>query len=352
MKRIPASKMTKTYLNFIDENKYLLDMFDKLPLPCPHSNTHDVIDIMKTFIQHKEAARPNDGSLAITYSCELPAIPAMLRWSKSREVYDFNEYLAAELCEEDLPKQVPTAVFDHLPYEIFYIHMPTDMPSLNHSTEEHTWHHIDGFAVWRETNAENKEAIMFMAIFDPPYASKTMTGKTITVPYSVITFDLSFDTFADVVADSIARDEETFGIEHQRDNTKVYESMFAHLINPLLYVISKNADTKRVTKESVPLTTNERRTERKRRGAGTEGVTQVGSRIGPALGEYRTKSSASTHDASKYKTSPHMRRGHFHHFWTGKRYENHPGDKLIVRWVDPIAVNAHSKSIVEVHHTA
>lgn len=349
MKRIPASKMTKTYLDFIDKHQYLLDMFDRLPQPCPYMNDKRVLEIMEKFVHRKEASRPEKETLAITYSCELPALPAFLRWSKCREVYDFNEHLAAELCEEQLPKQVPTAAFDHLPYEIFYVHMPTDMPSLNQATEEPTWHHIDGFAVWRETNIEGKEAIMFMSIFDPPYPSKTMTGTPVVIPYSIVTFELGFETFADVVADSIANDEKAYDIEHQRDNSKTYEAMFAHLINPLLYIISKNADMERITTERVPRNTTERRTERKRHGANTEGVIRVGGRIGPALGQYRTSSSNSSKPKGG-KTATHIRRGHFHHFWTGKRYENHPGDKLIVHWVDPTIVNPDTTSVDEVHH--
>lgn len=351
MKRIPASKMTKTYLDFIDKNQYLLDMFDRLPRPCPYMNDSRVLEIMEKFVHRKEANRPNEETLAITYSCELPALPAFIRWSKCREVYDFNEHLAAELCEEQLPKQVPTAAFDFLPYDIFYVHMPTNMPSLNQATEEPTWHHIDGFVVWREINVEGKEAIMFMSIFDPPYPSKTMTGTPVTIPYSIITFELGFETFADVVADSIARDEEVFNMKHQRDNSKIYESMFAHLINPLLYIISKNADIERITPEHVPKNDTERRTERKRRGAGTEGINRVGSRIGSALGQYSAPSTSSAPSNSNgAKTATHMRRGHFHHFWTGKRYKNHPGDKLIVHWVDPIVVNASTTTVNEVHH--
>lgn len=46
------------------------------------------------------------------------------------------------------------------------------------------------------------------------------------------------------------------------------------------------------------------------------------------------------HSESKSRNSmrPHMRRGHWHHYWVGSR-DNDEERKLILKWVAPIMIN-------------
>ena len=69
----------------------------------------------------------------------------------------------------------------------------------------------------------------------------------------------------------------------------------------------------------------------------------VGIRIGAAIRKYRSdvkiENSASSEEVEpKERTGhasprPHMRRGHWHHFWTGARKDAER--KLVLRWIPP-----------------
>ena len=64
-------------------------------------------------------------------------------------------------------------------------------------------------------------------------------------------------------------------------------------------------------------------------------VLQVGLRIGTALRSHRNTSSKST-GLGQSTVSPHVRRAHWHRFWTGPQN----GERsLVLRWLPPIPVN-------------
>jgi hypothetical protein len=62
---------------------------------------------------------------------------------------------------------------------------------------------------------------------------------------------------------------------------------------------------------------------------------QVGYRIGAKLEKAREQE-RKDHAASGRTVSPHLRRAHFHGFWTGAR--NSVERKLLVKWVAPVLV--------------
>ena len=66
----------------------------------------------------------------------------------------------------------------------------------------------------------------------------------------------------------------------------------------------------------------------------------VGERIGAAIRQQKMKVSEDDSENTTHNSPrPHMRRGHWHHFWTGPK--NEPENRLLVlRWLSPMVIAA------------
>lgn len=108
--------------------------------------------------------------------------------------------------------------------------------------------------------------------------------------------------------------------------------LLEHILGSLLYISSKEADVRTVY---VP---QKNQTRRSRQTDCT--VHDVGFRIAPQLAEVRRvyEHEAKGQDGGKTgrHVAPHVRRGHWHGYWTGPR-ENPTG--LEIKWVAPTIVN-------------
>lgn len=109
--------------------------------------------------------------------------------------------------------------------------------------------------------------------------------------------------------------------------------LLEHILGSLLYISSKEADVRTVY---VP----QKNQSRKSRQTDCT-VHDVGFRIAPQLAEVRRvyEHEAKGQDGGKTgrHVAPHVRRGHWHGYWTGPR-ENPTG--LEIKWVAPTVVNA------------
>lgn len=122
-------------------------------------------------------------------------------------------------------------------------------------------------------------------------------------------------------------DEELLMTAHSRSY------LLEHILGSLLYISSKEADVRTVY---VP----QKNQSRKSRQTDCT-VHDVGFRIAPQLAEVRRvyELEAKGQDGGKTgrHVAPHVRRGHWHGYWTGPR-ENPTG--LEIKWVAPTVVNA------------
>lgn len=101
------------------------------------------------------------------------------------------------------------------------------------------------------------------------------------------------------------------------------------LCNLVSYISAANADLNLVY---TPPSERQLANRKKKRSAAT--VTEVGARIGAQLREYKRYASESAGGGGHVR--PHMRRAHWHRFWTGPRSGER---KLILKWLEPIFVN-------------
>lgn len=73
----------------------------------------------------------------------------------------------------------------------------------------------------------------------------------------------------------------------------------------------------------------------------------MGYAIGEARKVYLNANAFS--EGTSHSKAPHVRRGHWHSFWTGKRKDRNddrPGDKLVVHWIPPTYINADGTEIM------
>ena len=115
--------------------------------------------------------------------------------------------------------------------------------------------------------------------------------------------------------------------------------------NIVAYLCSENAE---ISKSVTPCDTRKLRSQKKQRKLTQSTWYNVGTRIGAKFRAYSYMKSSGG-KSGKGSVRPHIRRAHWHHYWTGKRDgERH----LILRWIEPTIVAGESLQDIEstAHH--
>lgn len=117
-------------------------------------------------------------------------------------------------------------------------------------------------------------------------------------------------------------------------------SVLRKMVSMVLYIASEETDVERVYSP-----TSARYNPKKRLSGCT--VSDVGFHVGRDLGKEQRHGAVSATGSGSSKR-PHVRRAHWHSFWTGSG----EGRRLVARWVSPIVVNAGKAPIGTVLHEA
>ena len=229
-----------------------------------------------------------------------------------RQVFIFDDSFAASIIGEKWDDLLPD-VIERMPFESFYIKLPCCDTSegvvvmVSEADENDPWIPKDlADAVIHMRNSIGK-GIMYYQLGER--ARELLLVNTGEKVYVLLdwpvpnNFDLMFD------------------------DTKLQLYPTRLVANALAYICSSNADIKVSYKPNVA-----KRRDGKRRSTAT--WHEVGFRIGAELRAYeRTKSERKPHQGGTMR--PHMRRAHWHHFWTGTRNGER---KLVLKWVPPTMV--------------
>lgn len=116
----------------------------------------------------------------------------------------------------------------------------------------------------------------------------------------------------------------------------------------VVYLAAVNAEIVPVTKGAVTRKASTATRKPTSRTFKTE-ISDVGYRIGSAIRQNRTRFLNETKPVSEghgTPKAPHIRRSHFHSFWTGSGEDK----KLIIKWVNTVFVNADKGSDVTTLH--
>lgn len=247
-------------------------------------------------------------------------------WAKNKQVYTFDAEIELSLADTEEIK-LPVRILDRLPYRTFYIEFAKDgiFASNFHGAFIHIAPEACGYLVYIMRVKEDGRA---------------MFGKTALVPEEsdgVFLFSKS----------NIASND---GISRNAD----WQEFGLFLMNALLYLCANNAQiqeaqTTKATYRPTKTVKNKFSEVRK---------WECGYRYGAAVtqkkkqkGEDSSADSASSVNRQKAGSTgrarvAHVRKAHWHHFWTGKR----DGERaLILHWIPPTFVHGQESDAAVIH---
>ena len=230
-------------------------------------------------------------------------------WSKSKEIFDFDKDFLKELVKTPV-EEIPINSLKELPYNTFACTV-NDEYIIVHKTYDTSLHPI--------TNKKISCEFIYLYIYD------STIQKMLFFPLPLIDEFKNADRLRDCY-----------------NNQKGVDDSIRY-INMLMYLISDKGDIKE----------NEKQKNITRRTTTTKNAVReirkwdVGYRFGNAYRKNNYERPTIKQNKSEIKNSmskgqgvrkrAHVRRGHWHKFWTGKRGSDE--QKQIIRWVSPVAVN-------------
>jgi len=241
-------------------------------------------------------------------------------WRLTKGVYKFHPDLFDELWTP-VKGMIPVDVLYTIPEYVLYIAFPRPLLYYNRD--------VYGAWVWVDHVIDNSSQF-------------TIPSIAMIIDYSDIPRSARF-TLADM---QIYERMSPYFDKENKERDQELADFQNRIVNLLLYIISENADIKDAEekkyrpKRPIPLKT--RKGERFF-ASNKYTVWEVGADIGEMLlrekrSEIELQGNCQDEDKERVSPRPHVRRGHFHHFWTGKRED--PERKLVLKWIHPMLVSA------------
>ena len=294
---------------------------------------HEVVAFSEEAAMLREMCdRPMVGELSIAYRMQndpymlLPEdVSLWSRWRTCKHVYRFDRNLSEELVDTPISGDMPTASLRMLPYPVVFVE--ARMPTVDGMLAQRD---MVGFFVWIDKGIA-EGATMFEDSVDSLYIKILYEDG---MPGSM-QVNLELPTVRECVEETMREDEwEMRRLEAagalMKANDRPEEAtwkLYGMVLNHLLYIVS-DTDQEVVYRPSG----NSRR---KSKCQST--LHEVGVRAGRAIGAAKVRY-VGGRGSGEGTVRPHMRSGHWHHFWTGPR-DKPDKRKLIVRWVMPTFVN-------------
>ncbi|EMO53904.1 AcrVA2 family anti-CRISPR protein [Leptospira noguchii] len=304
-----CNKVLTDYPNWIDIAKNALAQKDK---DIPDWPDFVFAPLTNYFpLLFKNGINPNDPHLSAKMLV-VSQLAAIVPWSLSKGVYKITEELALELCESQSPDKIPTEILKKLPQWSIYIEIPENfIPGCN------------GFFCHLDTNQGRDELKMLLDFDDkPPY------------PLTLIMGDYTIDTALELFIKNIKTYYDSSKIDNALELIKIPQLDFLHKLLPLiLYICADNSEISGPYSYNKYIQKTRYKKEFELKQADNVVVWDVGKELGIKIKKY--KQSVGFKDMGPKEKSPHIRRAHWHHFWTGNSEER----KLILRWLSPIPVN-------------
>lgn len=257
------------------------------------------------------------------------ALAALSAWRQYKEIYHFDRELAGELYQQaDDLEDIPAAVLDALPYPCLYVELEDDV--------------FQGFFVWWEQDfyldVDTKEyELRFLAVGSDDiieiYHLHICDGGTLRE---------STERTAHKIKRGLLMQGRTVNgivIEKYAEEQTQVVSRFLQLV---LYICAENAD--------ISENPEQRKITRKpSAGMPPKDVFReirkwdVGIKIGKMFRQQKYYGNGAGGHSGTTKR-PHVRRGHYHHFWVGS--EKDGTRRLILRWVAPTFVNGSTDDVI------
>lgn len=260
--------------------------------------------------QRKEAARIANG------------ICALAAWRVSKQVYHFEKEMELLLYQQIEDIKLPAGVLKNMPYPCIYVESP--------NLQENDFH---GFFVYYDEDHEHMESLKFMLIC-PNGREVQMHGIELADGKSI----------SECLAALLKKCYQTENVEGKvQERIQIIEKM----LQLVLYICAVNAD---IQPASEGTKTVSRKMKQVRDQYGEINKWDVGVRVVKELQQSRKKQSGDisnnqekrekeeAHKAFRRRPVPHVRRGHWHTYWTGRK-DGSEARHLILKWIPFTYIN-------------
>ena len=247
----------------------------------------------------------------------LASAAAALVWLKYKTIFTFDAELSDALANQPLDGDIPGQVLERLPYPCVFVEPEKE----------------GGFFAWLEWDADLK--MKELRILTISYKTEKRGSAIVPIVGNIR------DAFNSLIASCEKRSQGNWkadDAEKVESSAKQYETVLPQLVNHVLYLCSDDPDMPDYAE------LRERRTFGPGGAAKRAAVVPVGVRIGAALRMAKGGAAGKqgggcgpAKQASHSSPVAHMRRAHWHHYWTGPRTGER---KLVLKWLPPVAVNA------------
>lgn len=297
---------------------------------CPLSGPYAVV-AEKYGVDAKDLHRIDVGS-PVGDVCKIGALAA---WRTSQGVYLIDPTVLEAVMDTPVDGKLPVDILMQLPEWCCYV------PTPGHSFEEYGL--IGFFAHLEEDSHDRRIELRIVLDLDgmPPW--EALTGDMLHLIWGG-TFD---DGYAAVLAEirkhnspEKLRPEATAAyLEAERNTFETARERIAPLISVLLYLCSQTAEYRAAT-ERVPGRPSNPTAKKTKEGwrlfpPDRPKIWCVGETIGKTIRDAMTKHRE--HDEHRMGPRPHVRRAHWHSFWTGPKSEP-AARKLVLKWLPPMPI--------------
>lgn len=265
------------------------------------------------------------------------AIAALAPWRLSKEVFVMDEGMQELLFEQADDLKLDPDTLLCLPYPCFYIQFAPNTEFFDTL--------YDGVFVHLEYDTETGDRELRLLYLKA-------SGRTMGVPIHIDagTIEESIDRTLDEAYSNVPSEQHEIRRALLAESAANDEMALAYkkTLQLVLYVCAQNAE---IAPSSEQAFYTRRSTTIKDRYAEIR-KWDVGVRIGNAVRAYKRRSASSPESSGTHSSPrPHMRRGHWHSFWTGPKAAASER-KLILKWVAPtfVCVSEDKDMPVTLHH--
>lgn len=259
---------------------------------------------------------------------DLAPLTAAYIWRREKQIFSFDEDLFLTLIKQPFEGTLPSEILLRLPVPCVFVDMPFLISENDYS----------GFFAWIEYDNANKwrELRLLFISEDGTHVKSTPCPLLDTFDNSLLALEESAkrNTPDDL-------DIEDYGLDNIRNTV-------SHIINVLLYLCAEEPDyDRKPRKASAKPKYIADKPPRKL------SYTVVGQRIGAVIrkgnAEVKERNARTNTQEGRSHASPvaHIRRDHWHRFWTGAR--DSADRKLVLKWIPPVFVCGNEEIVTTLH---
>lgn len=258
---------------------------------------------------------------------ELAPLGASYIWAQTKQAFEFDSTLYDALTSQPLDGDVPKEALLRLPVPCVYI-------SNQFALDEETV--AEGFFAWLEYDVNAKWMELRLLFLFP--------GTDDSLPF-VCPLEGTLEEGIQKLGESAKFRAQAARLKVPtlgKDGTDRTKALFGKAMNLLLYLCAEEPDYATPPRRSraKPASTGFSRSP----APSKVNMTEVGVRIGATIrkGMAATNRSEGAAEGKTHASpAPHIRRAHWHHYWTGARDSD--SRSLVLKWTPPVLVGAYSK---------